>query len=106
MDKHDQQWNLENGLLSKGSSSLNRREFNLTSLSSARLSFHWQRLIYNLQEVVLGTKLCILLPAIPLAILAQYCNFGRDISLGVALGSATQILMFVGKNLSSMQKIS
>ncbi|KAF6141211.1 hypothetical protein GIB67_024295 [Kingdonia uniflora] len=31
----------------------------------------------NLQEVSLGTKLAVLSPAIPLAIIAQYYNFGR-----------------------------
>ncbi|XP_055832127.1 vacuolar cation/proton exchanger 3-like [Solanum dulcamara] len=34
-------------------------------------------LLVNLQEVILGTKLCLLLPAIPLAILAQYYHFAR-----------------------------
>nr|GMD18847.1 vacuolar cation/proton exchanger 3-like [Ipomoea batatas] len=31
----------------------------------------------NLQEVILGTKLCVLFPAIPLAVLAQFYSFGR-----------------------------
>ena len=31
----------------------------------------------NIQEVVLGTKLAILFPAIPLAIVADFCGFGR-----------------------------
>lgn len=34
-------------------------------------------LLVNIQEVILGTKLCLLLPAIPLAILAQYYHFAR-----------------------------
>ncbi|WMV32062.1 hypothetical protein MTR67_025447 [Solanum verrucosum] len=34
-------------------------------------------LLVNFQEVILGTKLCLLLPAIPLAILAQYYHFAR-----------------------------
>ncbi|XP_074556435.1 vacuolar cation/proton exchanger 1a-like [Curcuma longa] len=94
-------------------------------------------LLANLQEIFLGTKLCILFPAIPLAVAANYFHFGRewlfalsligltplaervsflteidcllywsnrrhhfrfqeqDITLGVSLGSATQISMFV-----------
>lgn len=31
----------------------------------------------NIQEVILGTKLCLLFPAIPLAILAECYEFGR-----------------------------
>jgi Ca2+:H+ antiporter len=31
----------------------------------------------NLQEVILGTKLAVLFPAIPLAIAADYYKFGR-----------------------------
>ncbi|XP_019178419.1 PREDICTED: vacuolar cation/proton exchanger 3-like [Ipomoea nil] len=31
----------------------------------------------NLQEVILGTKLCVLFPAIPLAVIAQFYSFGR-----------------------------
>ncbi|KAM3233968.1 vacuolar cation/proton exchanger 3 [Capsicum annuum] len=36
-----------------------------------------RELLVNLQQVILGTKLCLLLPAIPLAILAQYYQFAR-----------------------------
>ncbi|KAG5598495.1 hypothetical protein H5410_029865 [Solanum commersonii] len=37
----------------------------------------FRKLLVNFQEVILGTKLCLLLPAIPLAILAQYYHFAR-----------------------------
>ncbi|KAI3988899.1 hypothetical protein MKX01_016470 [Papaver californicum] len=38
-----------------------------------------RRFLANIQEVILGTKLVILFPAIPLAIVAKYCHFG-DVS--------------------------
>nr|AGI03023.1 calcium exchanger [Vigna unguiculata] len=36
-----------------------------------------RNVLLNLQEVILGTKLSILMPAIPAAIVAEYCGFGR-----------------------------
>ncbi|CAK9164215.1 unnamed protein product [Ilex paraguariensis] len=36
-----------------------------------------RQVLTNLQEVILGTKLFVLFPAIPLAIVADYYNFGR-----------------------------
>jgi len=36
-----------------------------------------RNVLLNLQEVLLGTKLSILIPAIPAAIVAEYCGFGR-----------------------------
>nr|AGI03022.1 calcium exchanger [Vigna unguiculata] len=36
-----------------------------------------RNVLLNLQEVILGTKLSILIPAIPAAIVAEYCGFGR-----------------------------
>lgn len=36
-----------------------------------------RQFLANLQEVILGTKLAILFPAIPLAIIAQLYGFGR-----------------------------
>ncbi|GAB4824524.1 Vacuolar cation/proton exchanger 3 [Ancistrocladus abbreviatus] len=77
MDTHDQQWNLENGLLSKGpSSSLDGDTLHWTSRSADWLSV-LRKILVNLREVVLGTKLCILFLAIPLAILAEHYNFGK-----------------------------
>ncbi|XP_059626490.1 vacuolar cation/proton exchanger 3-like isoform X1 [Cornus florida] len=84
-------WNLENGdskdLMSKDqlvtgrtaqtlSSSLSRKKSDPALVSKVRFRLVRQFLI-NLQEVILGTKLCVLFPAIPLAIVAEYCNFGR-----------------------------
>lgn len=36
-----------------------------------------RQFLVNVQQVVFGTKLCVLIPAIPLAILAQFLNFAR-----------------------------
>ncbi|MCD7462752.1 Vacuolar cation/proton exchanger 3 [Datura stramonium] len=36
-----------------------------------------RELLVNVQQVILGTKICFLFPAIPLAILAQYYHFAR-----------------------------
>lgn len=44
--------------------------------SRLRIGFLRQFLI-NLQKVLLGTKLSILFPAIPLAVIARYQHFGR-----------------------------
>lgn len=38
---------------------------------------YFRTFLVNFQQVLLGTKLCLLLPAIPLAILAQYYHFAR-----------------------------
>jgi Ca2+:H+ antiporter len=36
-----------------------------------------RQFLANLQEVILGTKLAVLFPAVPLAIIADMYNFGR-----------------------------
>lgn len=36
-----------------------------------------RQFLVNVQQVVFGTKLCVLIPAIPLAILAHFLNFAR-----------------------------
>ncbi|KAK3000047.1 hypothetical protein RJ639_023829, partial [Escallonia herrerae] len=59
------------------SSSSLRKKSDLTLVSKVRYTCV-RMLLANLQEVLLGTKLCFLFPAIPLAIVARYCNFGRD----------------------------
>lgn len=41
--------------------------------------------LHNLQEVVLGTKLAVLFPAIPLAIAADFYHFGRVSDRGTNL---------------------
>ncbi|KAA8543736.1 hypothetical protein F0562_022086 [Nyssa sinensis] len=83
-------WNLENGeskdvmrkehLISRTaqtvSSSLLRKKSDPMLVSKVR--FRWLRqFLTNLQEVILGTKLWVLFPAIPLAIIADCYNFGR-----------------------------
>lgn len=91
-------WNLENGGtngadmkgLDKEASFADRRAPHNTSASSvlrkksdpmlvpAKVRFLVFRQVFaNLQEVILGTKLAILFPAIPLAVVADFYKFGR-----------------------------
>ena len=59
------------------SSSIVRKKSDPVLVSS---NFRFQMLGYfltNLQEVILGTKLAVLFPAIPLAIAADYYKLGR-----------------------------
>ncbi|KAH1266174.1 Vacuolar cation/proton exchanger 3 [Glycine max] len=58
------------------SSSSLRKKSDLTLLSKVH-SDTLKNLLVNLQEVILGTKLSIIFPAIPLAIVAQSYGFGR-----------------------------
>lgn len=89
-------WNLENGegkdsiniiITSKEHESIKKTAHNLSTsllrkksdpalLSRVRFRILRQFLV-NVQQVVLGTKLCVLIPAIPLAILAHFENFAR-----------------------------
>lgn len=81
-------WLLENGkgLLSKESrhvrtahnmsSSSLRKKSDLTLASKIRIGL-LRSLLVNFQEVILGTKLSVLFPAIPLAFVAQHYGFGR-----------------------------
>lgn len=57
------------------SSSLHKKS-DLTLVSKVH-SIPLRNVLVNLQEVVLGTKLSILFPAIPLAIVAEGYGFGR-----------------------------
>ncbi|XP_010262848.1 PREDICTED: vacuolar cation/proton exchanger 3-like [Nelumbo nucifera] len=50
-----------------------------------------RQLLANLQEVILGTKLSVLFPAIPLAIVAEYCNFGRSWIFALSLLGLTPL---------------
>ncbi|XP_059297699.1 vacuolar cation/proton exchanger 3-like [Lycium ferocissimum] len=50
---------------------------NAQNLSKADRFRMLRELLVHLQEVILGTKLCLLFPAIPLAVLAQYYQFAR-----------------------------
>lgn len=85
----EQPWLLENGNL-KGlskenrtgrtahnmSSSSLRKKSDLTLVSKIPCSL-LRQFLTNLQEVMLGTKLSVLFPAIPLAIVAQCFGFAR-----------------------------
>lgn len=58
------------------SSSSLRKKSELQLISKVRIG--WLRnILNNLQEVILGTKLSLLFPAIPLAIAAHVYSFGR-----------------------------
>lgn len=47
------------------------------SLAAHHGSILFRQLLVNLREVILGTKICLLFLAIPLAIMAEYFGFGR-----------------------------
>lgn len=82
-------WNVENGIVNDSSneprliktahslsySSLRKRSD--PSLLSNTGSSLLRQFLINLQEVILGTKICLLFSAIPLAIVAQHYDFGR-----------------------------
>ncbi|KAK4351591.1 hypothetical protein RND71_030904 [Anisodus tanguticus] len=55
---------------------------NLSKFDSFRML---RDLLVNLKQVILGTKLCLLFPAIPLAVLAQYYHFARPWSFAFSL---------------------
>ncbi|KAB1225762.1 Vacuolar cation/proton exchanger 3 [Morella rubra] len=58
------------------SSSMLRKKSDPVLVSSIRFKL-LRQFLANLQEVVLGTKLAVLFPAIPLAIVADFYKFGR-----------------------------
>jgi hypothetical protein len=58
------------------SSSILRKKSDPILVSKIRFKMVRQ-LLANLQEVILGTKLAVLFPAVPLAIVADFYNFGR-----------------------------
>ncbi|CAL5386437.1 unnamed protein product [Camellia sinensis] len=66
------------------SSSLIRKKSDPTLLSKVRCRM-LREFLGNLQEVILGTKLCLFFPAIPLAILAEFYSFGRVWIFGLSL---------------------
>ncbi|KAK9998374.1 hypothetical protein SO802_017977 [Lithocarpus litseifolius] len=91
MDSHHEAMdNVENGdsksLMNKGlskgrtpqnvSSSILRKKSDPVLVSKVRFKM-LRQFLANLQEVILGTKLAVLFPAIPLAIVADFYNFGR-----------------------------
>ncbi|KAL5991455.1 Vacuolar cation/proton exchanger 3 [Asimina triloba] len=75
------------------SSSSLRKKSDLTLLSKVPSSL-LRRVLANLQEVLLGTKLSILFPAIPLAIVAWVYNFGRSEVLISCFAAAALDLRF------------
>lgn len=94
MGSHQQEpWLLENGkpkVLTKEmrhGHGRSRTAHNMSSSSLRKKSDHTlvskvrcvllRNLLVNIQEVILGTKLSILFPAIPLAIIAECYGFGR-----------------------------
>ncbi|KAF8394926.1 hypothetical protein HHK36_018865 [Tetracentron sinense] len=96
-------WNLENGNL-KGSSKEIRHVRTVHNMSSSSLRKKSDRslvskvpcrllrqFLANLQEVILGTKLSVLFPAIPLAIIAECYNFGRPWIFGLSLLGLTPL---------------
>ncbi|CAA0832840.1 Vacuolar cation/proton exchanger 3 [Striga hermonthica] len=72
------------------SSSSLRKKSDLALVSKIRVGF-LRMFFANLQEVLLGTKLAFLFLAIPAAIVAQYCNFGRPWVFGLSLVGLTPL---------------
>uniref|UniRef100_A0A803LXC7 Sodium/calcium exchanger membrane region domain-containing protein n=1 Tax=Chenopodium quinoa TaxID=63459 RepID=A0A803LXC7_CHEQI len=83
-------WDAENGIISDSSnepkiirtahslsSSLLRKKSDV-ALGLNIKSLLVRRILKNLQDVILGTKICALFVAIPFAIVAKYHNFGRN----------------------------
>ncbi|KAL0375330.1 UNVERIFIED_CONTAM: Vacuolar cation/proton exchanger 3 [Sesamum radiatum] len=66
------------------SSSSLRKKSDLSLVSKVRVGF-LRKFLVNLQEVLLGTKLSVLFLAVPLAIVAEYCSFGRAWVFGLSL---------------------
>ncbi|XP_065852371.1 vacuolar cation/proton exchanger 3-like [Euphorbia lathyris] len=72
------------------SSSSLRKKSDLTLVSKLRCEM-LRNFLANLQEVILGTKLSVLFPAIILAIVAHYYNFGRPWVFGLSLLGLTPL---------------
>ncbi|XP_011047460.1 PREDICTED: vacuolar cation/proton exchanger 3-like isoform X2 [Populus euphratica] len=96
-------WLLENGNLKVSSketrhgktahnmsSSSLRKKSDLTLVSKVRCGM-LRHLLTNLQEVILGTKLTVLFPAIPLAIAAECYGFGRPWVFALSLLGLTPL---------------
>ncbi|XP_020525140.1 vacuolar cation/proton exchanger 3 isoform X3 [Amborella trichopoda] len=58
------------------SSSSLRKKSDVTLLQSVQIGV-LRKILANLQEVILGTKLAFLFVSVPVAIVAEYCNFGH-----------------------------
>ncbi|KAG7033771.1 Vacuolar cation/proton exchanger 3 [Cucurbita argyrosperma subsp. argyrosperma] len=105
MASQSEPWLMENGTLKRltkesrhghgrtahnlSSSSL-RKKSDLTLVSKIQFGC-LRKFLINLQEVILGTKLSILFPAIPLAIVAQSFGFGRPWIFALSLLGLTPL---------------
>ncbi|KAI3906611.1 hypothetical protein MKW98_009519 [Papaver atlanticum] len=72
------------------SSSSLRKKSSLSLIQKVKIG-PLRQFLTNLQEVILGTKLFILFPAIPLAFLAKYCHFGDAWVFGLSLVALTPL---------------
>ncbi|KAL7092657.1 hypothetical protein ACP275_12G176900 [Erythranthe tilingii] len=72
------------------SSSSLRKKSDRALVSKIRVGF-LRMFFTNLQEVLLGTKLAVLFLAIPVAIVAQFCNFGSPWVFGLSLIGLTPL---------------
>lgn len=104
---HQEPWLMENGKL-KGlskeprhghghgrtahnmSSSSLRKKSEIALVSKVPFTL-LRQILANIQEVILGTKLSVLFPAIPLAIIADFYNFGRPWVFGLSLLALTPL---------------
>ncbi|KAJ4725591.1 Vacuolar cation/proton exchanger [Melia azedarach] len=99
-------WSLENGYGGNGSSckeiiwngktaqtvtsSILRKKSDPVLVSNVRFK-KLRQFLENLQEVILGTKLAVLFPAIPLAVAADFYNFGRPWIFALSLLGLTPL---------------
>ncbi|KAF4348824.1 hypothetical protein F8388_026652 [Cannabis sativa] len=76
------------------SSSLLRKKSDPILVSHVRFQM-LRAFLTNLQEVILGTKLAVLFPAVPLAVAADFYHFGRVIGglLNATCGNATELII-------------
>ncbi|KAF5186373.1 Vacuolar cation/proton exchanger [Thalictrum thalictroides] len=72
------------------SSSSMRKKSDLSVISRVRIGV-LRKFLTNLQEIFLGTKLFVLFPAVPLAFVAHYCNFGEAWTFAFSLLALTPL---------------
>lgn len=85
-------WNNSNGIRTAQnmSNSLLRKKSDPMLVSNVRFQM-LRQFLANLQEVILGTKLALLFPAIPLAIAADFYKFGRPWIFALSLLGLTPL---------------
>lgn len=76
-NKDNPSMNMKHGRTAHNMSSSSLRKKSDLALVSKVPCGILRKFLANLQEVFLGTKLSVLFPAIPLAIVAEYYGFGR-----------------------------